>query len=141
MRSLIAAIAACVLLCALVSQHAVAQSGVIYGPGGASQCYVLVDSVPATYSCSYRASVACVIGGAGYIGGTTSGAPLQYPLAIQLRQLPSYAPAGVITLPQIPQIPGTHLIVWLNGAPGSWVLSAPFTGQQCGGSQVVKPRG
>lgn len=120
------------------SQVASAQSGVITGPGGASQCYVLIDSLPATYSCNYRASVACVEGSAGYVGFVTSDQPLTYPLAIQLRQLPSNAPAGILTINQLPSTAGDHLNAWLNGVSGSWVLSAPFTaGQQC--APVVPP--
>ena len=137
-RSWLAAIvAACVLLCAL-TQSAVAQSGVITGPGGASQCYVLLDSLPATYSCKYRASVACVEGSAGYVGNVTSDQPLTYPLAIQLRQLPSNAPAGMLTINQLPYVAGDRVNAWLNGVSGSWVLSAPFTAdQQC--APVVPP--
>lgn len=130
-RTLFAAIAALVLLCALSIQPAAAQSGVITGPGSTAQCYVLIDALPATYACNYRASVACVDGSAGYVGNVSTFEPLQYPLAIQLRRLPSYTPAGVLTLPQLPQITGAHVDVWMNGVGGSWVLSAPFWGQEC----------
>lgn len=129
MRFLLIAFA---ILCFAVPTNSPAQSGVITGPGGASQCYVLIDSLPATYSCNHRASVACVDGSAGFVGFATSPEPLTYPLAIQLRQLPSNAPAGILTINQLPSTAGDHLNVWLNNVSGSWVLSAPFTAdQQC----------
>lgn len=119
---------ASLLLCSLAS----AQSGVITAPGGGAQCYVLIDSVPGTPGCSHRASVACVIGGAGYVGSAPSSqsAPV-YPLAIQLRQLPNYVSAGVLTIDQLPSVAGGYVQASINGNAGAWVLSAPFSGESC----------
>ncbi len=127
---LAAIVAACVMLCAC-SFPASAQSGVITGYGGTAQCYVLVDSVPGTPSCVHRASVACVVGNVGYVGGVESNQPLSYPLAIQLYQRPAQVPNGVLTIPQLPTVAGSTMQVGLNGTLSSWVLSAPFTGSAC----------
>lgn len=131
MRFLIAAIAACVLLCA--SSIAFAQSGAIAGYGGTAQCYVLIDSVPSTPGCMHRASVACAVGNVAYVGGAESyTGPLTYPIAIDLYQRPSQIRAGILTISQLPSIAGQSLQVGLNGSVSSWVLSAPFWGQTCG---------
>jgi hypothetical protein len=117
------------LLCA---SFAHAQSGVITGYAGTAQCYVLTDSVPGTPSCVHRASVACVVGSVGYVGGVASyNAPLAFPLAIQLYQRPSQTPSGVLTVGQIPSIAGAPVQVGLNGTVTTWVLSAPMWGGTC----------
>lgn len=128
---LAAIVAACVLLC--VSSLAIGQSGVITGYGSTAQCFVLLDSVPSTPGCMHRASVSCVVGGVGYVGGAESyTGPLTYPIAIDLYQRPSQIRAGILTLSQLPGVAGQALQVGLNGSLSTWVLSAPFSGQTCG---------
>ena len=129
-RALFAALAACVLLC--LSSLAFAQSGAITGYGGTAQCYVLLDSVPSTPACMHRASVACAVGNVAYVGGVESyTGPLVYPIAIDLYQRPSQTRAGILTISQLPSIAGQSLQVGLNGSVSTWVLSAPFWGQEC----------
>ena len=131
---LAAIVAACALLCAC-SFPASAQSGAITGYGGTAQCYVLVDSVPGTPACVHRASVACVVGNVGYVGGVASyTGPLTYPVAIPLYQRPSQTAAGMLTIPEIPTTAGAPVQVGLNGTLTTWVLSAPFTGATCSDS-------
>ena len=128
----LASILALIVMLVGCSQVASAQSGAITGYGGTAQCYVLVDSVPGTPACVHRASVACVVGNVGYVGGVASyTGPLAYPLAIQLYQRPSQTAAGVITIPEIPATAGAPVQVGLNGTLSTWVLSAPFTGSTC----------
>lgn len=129
------------LLFLLAPSMACAQSGVISGYGGTAQCWVLVDSVPSTPGCLNRASVACVVGNVGYVGGIGTSAPLTYPLAIPLYQRPNQTQVGVITIPQLPTVSGTTLQVGLNGTLSNWVLSAPYTGQSCSPPEqpVVNP--
>ena len=128
------------VLCTLLSlagcsQIASAQSGAITGYGGTAQCYVLIDSVPGTPACVNRASVACVVGNVGYVGGVASyTGPLTYPVAIPLYQRPSQTPAGMLTIPEIPTTAGAPVQVGLNGTLSTWVLSAPFTGATCSDS-------
>ena len=130
-RTLATAIAVFVLLC--VSSVSFAQSGAITGYGGTAQCFVLLDSVPSTPACMHRASVSCVVGGVGYVGGAESyTGPLTYPIAIDLYQRPSQVRAGILTISQLPTIAGQSLQVGLNGSVSTWVLSAPFWGQTCG---------
>ena len=129
-RTLATAIAVFVLLC--VSSVSFAQSGAITGYGGTAQCFVLLDSVPSTPACMHRASVSCVVGGVGYVGGAESyTGPLTYPIAIDLYQRPSQTRAGILTISQLPSIAGQSLQVGLNGSVSTWVLSAPFWGQAC----------
>jgi hypothetical protein len=123
-----------VLLLALAALSATpaSASGVISGYGGTAQCFVLVDSVLGTPSCVYRASVACVIGNVGYVGGVASyTGPLTFPLAIQLYQRPSQVPSGMLTVGAIPSIAGSPVQVALNGTVSTWVLSAPMWGATC----------
>ena len=123
------------VLIAGCSQVASAQSGAITGYGGTAQCYVLIDSVPGTPACVHRASVACVVGNVGYVGGVASyTGPLTYPVAIPLYQRPSQTAAGMLTIPEIPTTAGSAVQVGLNGTLSTWVLSAPFTGATCSDS-------
>lgn len=134
MRTLIAL--AALFLCANVS----AQSGVITGYGGTAQCYVLADSVLGTPACVSRLSVACVVGGVGYVGGIGSySGPITYPAAIPLYQRPGQSAVGMLTLSRLPSIAGDPVQVALNGTITSWVLSAPFAGQTCTASASNKP--
>lgn len=139
--ALVLAIIGLALASGMAQAAPIAQSGVITGYGGTAQCYVLIDSAPSTPGCLHRASVACVIGPVGYVGGAESYAgPLTYPLAIQLYQRPAQVPNGVLTIPQLPGAAGDTLQVGLNGTLSTWVLSAPFAGQSCAPATGAGPR-
>jgi hypothetical protein len=127
MRHVIAAIAACVMLCETVAAAPLVptDSGWLQ-TGVHSQCNVMIDKINAGAYCNHRVSVMCVQGGQSYVTGVAQpNQAYQSPLTLQLYRWPMTTPVGSVTL-----IHGAGgLTLSLNGESGTWLQAGSYVGE------------
>lgn len=160
MRFLIAAIAACVLLCAQVQAAPkylqdfgpvavpqTAEKTIGTGESGwyirhdgsynVDQLSILVDAVGTFPTCTHRLTVMVVVQGVGYTRGFgVQGGEIELPLLLELYQPPLLAARGNI---EIASLGPTASIGVNRPATPDWQRAAGYTGSTCEPPIVVAP--